>query len=68
MKTNEEIVNKLREMIDFENKVIMRYDKAKLYWEKEGYRETAKDMKNSSRRHFSICVALETLLDFALED
>lgn len=68
MKSREEILNKIHEMMEYELKSIARLDKAQMFWEKQGYRETAEDMKNSSRTHLRCYVALKILLEFADED
>ena len=68
MKTNEEIVSKIREMMEYELKSIARLDKAQMFWENQGYRETAEDMKNSSRTHLRCYTALKILLEFADAD
>lgn len=68
MKTNEEIVNKIREMMDEEHKTIIRYRNLKKDYEKRRAYDAAKDVEIYEKMHEERYYALSKVLVFALDD
>ena len=68
MKTNEEIVNKLRELMFEEYKEITRCRDLKKDCQKRGQAEAALDMLNSEKTHSAIYESLAKILKFASND
>lgn len=68
MKTNEEIVNKIREMMDAEGKKIKELDRACEQWKDRGEIEKTAEAKRKMILHFGSWFALMDLEEFADAD
>lgn len=68
MKTKEEIVSKICEMIDEEHKTITRYRNLKKDCEKRGSYTAAEDMEIYEKMHGERYAALASVLVYALDD
>lgn len=68
MKTNEEILNKLREMTGAEGKKIKELDRACEQWKDRGEIEKAAEEKRKMILHFGAWFALTDLEEFADAD
>lgn len=68
MKSREEILNKINEMIEEEAKAAEECEENLVRWEIEGKKEKAEDMRNRIREHIKGYAVLKSLLKFANED
>lgn len=68
MRTNEEIVNKIHELMQEEYKAITKCREIKKDCQKRGQSEAALDMLNSEKTHSAIYDKLAKILIFASND
>ena len=68
MKSREEILNKINEMIEEECKAAEECEENLVRWEIEGKKEKSDDMRNRVREHIKGYAVLKSLLKFANED
>lgn len=68
MKTNEEIINKIREMMDDEHSTMIRYRNLKKDYEKRRAYEAAEDVEIYEKMHEERYAALASVLVYALDD
>ena len=68
MKTNEEIVRKIRERAEYYQNQADECDEARIIWEKKGNFEVSNSWKRRAIRYRKTAEELAKLLEFATED
>lgn len=68
MKTNEEIIGKIKEVIYEEHKNIVRLRNLKKECENNGALEASRDLENYEKNHVRACEMLASVLVYALDD
>lgn len=68
MKSREEILNKINEMLEEEIKDGEACEEKRIRWESEGKKEKAEYMRKRVREHIKGYAVLKSLLKFANED
>lgn len=68
MKSREEILNKINEMLEEEIKDGEACEENRMRWESEGKKEKAEDMRKRVSEHIKGYAVLKSLLKFANED
>ena len=68
MKSREEILNKINEMLEEEIKDGEECEEKRIRWEREGKKEKAEYMRKRVSQHIKGYAVLKSLLKFAKED
>lgn len=68
MKTQEEILKKINEMLEEECKAAEVCEENRIRWESEGKKEKAEDMRKRVSEHIKGYAVLKSLLKFVNED